>query len=97
MDFALIIREIGRGATGSRDLSRGDAQQLYGAMLDGEVPDVELGAIAIALRMKTETVDEMGGFLAAANARLPTLRRPPAERSARWSSRPTTARAATPI
>ncbi len=77
MDFALIIREIGRGATGSRDLSRGDAQQLYGAMLDGEVPDVELGAIAIALRMKTETVDEMGGFLAAANARLPTLRRPP--------------------
>ncbi len=76
MDFASIIREIGRGATGARDLSRSDAQQLYGAMLDGEVPDLELGAIAIALRMKTETVDEMGGFLAAANARLPTLRRP---------------------
>ncbi|MEF8769704.1 hypothetical protein [Candidatus Accumulibacter contiguus] len=38
MNFALFIREIGRGATGARDLSRGDAQQLYGAMLDGEVP-----------------------------------------------------------
>ena len=68
MDFSLIIGSVGRGATGARDLSRSDAQQLYGAMLDGEVPDLELGAIAIALRMKTETVDEMGGFLAAANA-----------------------------
>jgi len=77
MDFASIIRSVGRGATGARDLSRSDAQQLYGAMLDGEVPDLELGAIAIALRMKTETVEEMGGFLAAANARLPILRRPP--------------------
>ena len=76
MDFALIIREIGRGATGARDLSRDEAQQLYGALLDGAVPDLEAGAIAIALRMKTETVDEMVGFLAAANERLPTLRRP---------------------
>ena len=76
MDLALIIREIGRGATGARDLSRDEAQQLYGALLDGAVPDLEAGAIAIALRMKTETVDEMVGFLAAANERLPTLRRP---------------------
>jgi hypothetical protein len=40
------------------------------------VADLELGAIAIALRMKTESVDEMVGFLAAANERLPTLQRP---------------------
>jgi anthranilate phosphoribosyltransferase len=76
MDFAAFIREIGRGASGARDLSRAEAQELYGAMLDGEVPDLELGAIVIALRVKTETVDEMVGFLAAANARLHTLRRP---------------------
>ncbi len=76
MDFAPFIREIGRGASGARDLSRAEAQELYGAMLDGEVPDLELGAIVIALRVKTETVDEMVGFLAAANARLHTLRRP---------------------
>lgn len=76
MDFAAFIREIGRGASGARDLSRAEAQELYGAMLDGEVPDLEIGAIVIALRIKTETVDEMVGFLAAANARLQTLRRP---------------------
>jgi len=76
MDLALLIREIGRGATGARDMSGSEAQQLYGAMLDGMVADLELGAIAIALRMKTESVDEMVGFLAAANERLPTLQRP---------------------
>jgi anthranilate phosphoribosyltransferase len=76
MNFALFIREIGRGATGARDMSRAEAQQLYGAMLDGAVPELELGAIAIALRMKSETVDEMVGFLAAASERLPALRRP---------------------
>ncbi|HRD90537.1 MAG TPA: DNA-binding protein YbiB [Accumulibacter sp.] len=76
MDLATLIREIGRGAEGARDISRADAQQLYGAILDGQVPDLEQGAIAIALRMKTETVDEMAGFLAAANERLPTLQRP---------------------
>ena len=76
MELALLIREIGRGATGARDLSGDEAQQLYGAMLDGVVPDLELGAIAIALRMKTESVNEMIGFLAAASERLPKLRRP---------------------
>ncbi|MBK7954335.1 MAG: DNA-binding protein YbiB [Candidatus Accumulibacter sp.] len=76
MDFALFIREIGRGATGARNMSRAEAQQLYGAILDGAVPDLELGAIAIALRMKTETADEMVGFLAAAGERLSSLRRP---------------------
>ena len=75
-DFAAFIREIGRGAEGARDMSRAEAQQLYGAILDGAVPDLEQGAIAIALRMKTETVDEMSGFLVAAEERLPALDRP---------------------
>ena len=76
MSLAAFIREIGRGQSGARDLSQGEAQQLYGAMLDGKVPDLELGAIVIALRVKTETVDEMVGFLAAARQRLPALRPP---------------------
>ena len=37
MDFASYIREIGRGATGARDMSRREAQDLYAAMLDGMV------------------------------------------------------------
>lgn len=77
MNFTPFIRELGRGSEGARDLSLEEAQQLYGAMLDGGVPDLELGAIAIALRLKGETTDEMVGFMAAANERLYALRRPP--------------------
>ncbi len=77
MNFAHFIRELGRGREGASDLSMEDAKQLYGAMLDGGVPDLELGAIAIAWRMKSESVDEMIGFLAASNERLYGLRRPP--------------------
>ena len=70
MNFIPFIRELGRGSEGARDLSLEEAQQLYGAMLDGGVPGLELGAIAIALRLKGETVDEMVGFMAAVNERL---------------------------
>ena len=76
MSFAHYIKEIGRGAEGSRDLSIEDARQLYGAMLDGGVSDLELGAILIALRMKGESKDEMVGFLAAVGERVSALRAP---------------------
>ena len=56
MNFAHYIRELGRGKEGARDLTFAEAQQLYGAMLDGGVPDVELGGITIALRMKGESI-----------------------------------------
>ena len=70
MKFAELIREIGRGAEGARPLDAGAAETLFGAMLDGAVPDLELGAIVASLRMKGETVDELAGFLAAAAGRL---------------------------
>ena len=76
MNYAHFIREIGRGSEGARDLTFEEAQQLYGAMLDGGVPELELGAIAIALRLKGESSEEMIGFMAAANERLYSLRRP---------------------
>jgi anthranilate phosphoribosyltransferase len=76
MNYAPLIKEIGRGAEGSRDMSPDDAKYLYGAMLDGGVPDLELGAILIALRMKGESTDEMSGFLAAANERVNALQNP---------------------
>lgn len=77
MNYANVIRELGRGSEGARDLSLDDAQQLYGAMLDGGVPELELGAIAIALRIKGECIDEMIGFLSATYERVYVLRRPP--------------------
>lgn len=77
MPYAQYIKEIGRGAEGARNLSVADARQLYAAILDAGVPDLELGAIVMALRMKGESVEEMQGFLAAAMARTHMLYAPP--------------------
>lgn len=62
LSWPSLIKELGRGATGSRDLATADAEALYGAMLRREVPELELGAISIALRMKGESAGEMLGF-----------------------------------
>lgn len=69
MDFAEIIREVGRGAQGSRALARDQAMTLFGALLDGQVPDLETGALLAALRMKGESDEELQGFYLAAQAR----------------------------
>lgn len=47
---------------------RDDACQLYAAMLDGRVSDLEMGAIMLAMRIKGESVEEIAGFLDAAEA-----------------------------
>jgi anthranilate phosphoribosyltransferase len=70
MVFAHLIKQIGRGESGANDLEEADARQLFGAMLDGGVPELELGAILIALRMKGESVGELVGFRQAAQERL---------------------------
>ena len=77
MNYAHFIRELGRGSEGARDLSLDEARLLYGAMLDGGVPELELGAISIALRLKGESIDEMLGFLSALNERHYALQPPP--------------------
>ena len=76
MNYAQYIREIGRGAQGARDLSSEDAHRLYGALLDGGVPDLEMGAIILGLRVKGESLEEMLGFLAATEERTAVMLRP---------------------
>jgi anthranilate phosphoribosyltransferase len=65
---ATVIKNIGRGKKGARDLPRQEARDLYTAMLNGNVSDLELGAILMAMRIKGESVDELGGFMDAAEA-----------------------------
>jgi anthranilate phosphoribosyltransferase len=74
--IAHFIKEIGRGQKGARSISRDDAHALYAAMLEGRVPDIELGALLLALRIKGESVDELAGFLDAAHASLTPLAPP---------------------
>jgi anthranilate phosphoribosyltransferase len=76
LSYAHYIREIGRGADGARDLPRDDARQLYAAMLDGGVPDLEMGAIILGLRVKGESLDEMLGFMDAVDGRTDLLDMP---------------------
>ena len=76
MSFANYIKEIGRGAESSNELSEHDAHQLFGAMLDGGVPELELGAILLALRMKSESLSELLGFHSALSDRLFRLSAP---------------------
>ncbi|HEX5126098.1 MAG TPA: DNA-binding protein YbiB [Rhodocyclaceae bacterium] len=69
MQYASIIKEIGRGAKGAKPMTREQAQTLFGQILDGAVPDMELGAILLCLRLKGEDFEEMAGFRAALGAR----------------------------
>jgi anthranilate phosphoribosyltransferase len=70
---ARFIKEIGRGKKGARSISRDDARQLYAAMLEGQVSDLEMGGLMLAMRIKGESVDEIAGFLDAAEASLEKL------------------------
>ncbi len=63
-----IIKEIGRGKNAARDLNREDARALFAAMLANEIPDLQLGAVLVALRIKGESLEELAGFLAACEA-----------------------------
>jgi anthranilate phosphoribosyltransferase len=65
---ARFIKEIGRGPHGARALPPDDTRELYTAMLDGRVSDLELGAVLLAYRLKGESADELAAMLGAAHA-----------------------------
>lgn len=70
MGISQYIKEIGRGKQGARALNREQATDLFGQVLDGNVTDLEVGAFCLAMRIKGETPEEMGGFLDATYARM---------------------------
>ena len=74
MNIIPILKDIGRGAAGARSLDRARAREVMGAVLDGQVEGPVLGAFVMALRMKGETLDELCGFLDAAQERCLGLR-----------------------
>lgn len=69
MGISQYLKEIGRGRQGARSLSREQAADLFGQVLDGAVTDLEIGAFCLAMRIKGETAQEMCGFLDATAAR----------------------------
>ncbi len=65
MSIAVYLKDIGRGAAGSRALSVPAAHALMREVLSGGAPAPAVGAFVMAMRMKGETLDELVGFLRA--------------------------------
>ncbi|WJV55380.1 DNA-binding protein YbiB [Pectobacteriaceae bacterium CE90] len=62
MDFTKIIKEVGRGKQHARDIDQTTAYELYREMLNDQVPELVLGGLLIAFRIKGESDAEMRGF-----------------------------------
>ena len=80
MSYAPLIKEIGRGPKGSKPLTVEQAESLFGDMMDGRVPDLELGAILLSMRIKAESREELLGFQRALDARTHHIAVPPGPR-----------------
>ncbi|XBS71030.1 DNA-binding protein YbiB [Acerihabitans sp. KWT182] len=76
MDFSKVIKEVGRGKNHARDLDRQTAFELYRAILADEVPELELGGLLLAFRIKGEAEAEMLGFYQAMEERVMALQAP---------------------
>ncbi len=70
MGISPYLRVIGRGREGARALSREQAADLMGQVLDGQCTDLEVGAFCLAMRVKGESAEEMAGFLDAVGDRM---------------------------
>lgn len=75
MGISTYLKEIGRGARGARALSREQAADLLGQLLDGGCTDVEVGAFCMAMRIKGEAPQELAGFVDALRQRVALLPR----------------------
>jgi len=76
MSIARFIKQIAVDPDARRDLSESDAHDLFAAMLDGGVPDLELGACLCALRMRDGSATELLGFYRAVAERVYLLKPP---------------------
>lgn len=68
-----MIRKLGHGQS---SLAESEAHDLFAAMLDGGVEELELGALLYALRIKGESLDELLGFQRAIEERHYRLKAP---------------------
>ena len=68
--FAHFVRILGKGKRGARDLTREEAYEAMGMLLDDKVEDTQLGAFLMLLRHKEESAEEMAGFAEAVRERL---------------------------
>lgn len=68
--FAVYVRILGKGKRGARDLTREEAREAMGMLLDGKVEEAQLGAFLMLLRHKEESAEELAGFTEAVRERV---------------------------
>ncbi|MGH8365870.1 MAG: glycosyl transferase family protein, partial [Pseudomonas sp.] len=68
--FAPLVRILGKGKRGARNLTREEAREAMGMLLDEKVEDTQLGAFLMLLRHKEESPEELAGFTEAVRERL---------------------------
>ncbi len=64
-----MIRETLESLLKRRDLTRDEAAALMERIVSGEMSDAEIAAVAVLLRAKGETIDEIAGFVSALRER----------------------------
>ena len=68
--FAQFVRILGKGKRGARNLTREEAREAMGMLLDEKAEDTQLGAFLMLLRHKEESPEELAGFAEAVRERL---------------------------
>jgi anthranilate phosphoribosyltransferase len=68
--FAQFVRILGKGKRGARNLTREEARQAMGMLIDEKVEESQLGAFLMLLRHKEESAEELAGFTEALRERL---------------------------
>lgn len=63
MDYRKIIKEIGRGKNHARDLDLDTARGLYTRMLNGDIPDLEMGSILRRCVLKAKAKPKCWAFM----------------------------------
>ncbi|MFD1177520.1 anthranilate phosphoribosyltransferase [Paenibacillus puldeungensis] len=58
-----ILKEVGRGKRGARDLTYEEARAAATAIINGDASQAQIGAFLMAQRIKMESVDELKAFV----------------------------------
>ncbi|MCL6414877.1 glycosyl transferase family protein [Aestuariirhabdus sp. Z084] len=74
--FAPFLKIIGKGPRGSRSFTEEEAHTVMGMVLRDELEPVQLGALLLLLRVKSETSEEMAGFARAVREHIPLPAKP---------------------
>ncbi|MEZ5979320.1 MAG: amidohydrolase family protein [Planctomycetota bacterium] len=64
-----LLRVLGTGARGGRNLTTDEAYDAFASILDGRESEIQVGAFLVALRCKGVTCEELVGFARAARDR----------------------------